>query len=293
MSVLGAPQVTPDGVFALVRFLSLHKGEVTDEEVVRWMSLATGSSAASGSTETLLDRINTLHAHSAALGFMSDSAWRLTQAAPKDMEEFGDALHAAFVSAAGQREVLDTYASLVVEVEMMGPGVLKAEVKKISDTLRERVQRKDEAGNSGNFNPTKWLPWMRWMTAMGLGFPGPRSIPFLPHPVQRLTRVVRGLPGLCDGGEMTAEDFLTAVGRAMPYVDRGTRYRSAWFRIQDTDALRPVSHVLSSALRDLHRRKVLELRYAGGDRADARTLSEDGSTPEVFASVRLGSGEVS
>ncbi|WNG26294.1 hypothetical protein F0U62_21400 [Cystobacter fuscus] len=291
MSVLGAPQVTPDGVFALVRFLSLHEGEVKTEEVVRWITLATGP-AAPGSGETLSDRVDTLRTHAAALGFMSDSAWRLTRAAPGGMEEFGDVLHEAFVSAPEQLEVLDTYASMVVELDRAGPDFLKKDVKLIANLLRERVQREDEAGNSGIFNPTRWSPWVRWMTAMGLGFPGPRAIPFLPHPIQRLTRVVRSLPALRDGGEMAAEDFLTSVGRAMPYLDRGVRYRAAWSRAQDTEARRPVSHVLSSALRDLHRRKVLELRFAGGDRAGVRRLSEDGSMPEAFASVRLGSGEV-
>jgi hypothetical protein len=174
---------------------------------------------------------------------------------------------------------------MVVEIELQGVAWLADAVENIANRLAERVKQPDRAGEKALFNSTRFPAFRSWATAMGIGLPGPDQVaPFFPHPVERLRRVVRSLDELSDGREIQADPFIRAIGRRMPYLDHGNRYEAAWFRANGRPP-NEISRVLSHALLDLERNKVLELRYEGGDRPGARRLADG---VRAFATVRLG-----
>ncbi|WP_438029749.1 hypothetical protein [Sorangium sp. So ce233] len=245
---------------------------------------ATTSAASPDRIENPATRVRDVRRVSENLGLIAKGSYRILEEAPKDWNEFGDLLHEKFIER-HQYDVIDTYASMVVEIELQGIGWLTGSGDSIANKLAERVREEDRAGQTAHFNETRRPAFQAWATAMGLGLPGPdRIAPFLPHPAARLVRVVRTLDELADGREMRADAFLEAIGRRMPYLDHGERYDAAWFRAKDRPA-REVSRVLSHALLDLERNRHLELRYEGGDRPGARRLADG---VRAFATVRLG-----
>ncbi|WP_437840065.1 hypothetical protein [Sorangium sp. So ce1153] len=283
-TVLGDPRVRPDVVLALMRFLGQCKSEPTEEEVSAWMLPATAFSASPDRVEHPAKRARNVRHVAEYLGLVAEDRYRLLEEAPKDWDAFGDLLHEKFIKH-HQYDVIDTYASMVVEIELQGTVWLTESGVNIATKLAERVREKDRAGETALFNDTRLPAFQAWATAMGLGLPGPDKVtPFFPHPAARLARVVRTLGELADGREMRADAFLEVIGRRMPYLDHGERYDAAWFRAKARPA-REVSRVLSHALLDLERNLHLELRYEGGDRPGARRLADG---VRAFATVRLG-----
>lgn len=283
-TVLGVPHVRPDAVLALVRFLGQCEAEPKEKEVCAWMLPATASPSSPERLDDPSKRATDVRRVAEHLGLVAKGGFRLLEEAPKDRDAFGDLLHEKFIERR-QYDVIDTYASMVVEIELQGTRWLSGSVESISHTLAERVKVEDRAGEKALFNDSRWAGFRAWVIAMGLGLPGPdRVAPFLPHPAARLARVVRTLDEFAHGNEMRADVFLESIGRRMPYLDHGERYDAAWFRAKDRPA-REVSRVLSHALLDLERNKHLELRYEGGDRPGARRLADG---VRAFATVRLG-----
>jgi hypothetical protein len=285
MSLLDAPQVTPDALFALLGFLATrpelaNMGKPVDE-IGRWMTL--GASTQPGAPK-LSERVEVVRSGAEALGFLRPRSCSLVDVVPHAWDAYCDELHARFVQFQDELEVLDAYASLVVLIETEEDlGFLTDPV----GLIRDHLQRHDGQGRAGNMNSTKWTAWKRWMIALGLGMPGLKGVAdFVPHPAPRLERVVQGIPELPSGNELRAEPFLNRIGRAMPYLDNGDRCLAAWKRAQKSPENRPLSHVLSTALRDLHRRQIIELRFAGGDRTGVVRLAPGGE-PESFTSVRI------
>lgn len=284
MTVLGVPQVRPDALLALWRFLVTCESEPSEEEVCTWMLPAMAAAASPERLDDPAKRVRDVRRVAENLGLVAKGGYRPLEAPPRSWDEFGDVLHARFIEHR-EYDVIDTYASMLVEIERHGVKWLADTAEKISLTLEERVKVPDRSGGKATFNSTRFSAFQAWTTAMGLGLPGPSYIaPFFPHPAARLARVVRSMAELTKGQEMRADAFLEAIGYRMPYLDHGERYDAAWFRANDRPA-REVSRVLSQALLDLERHKVLELRYEGGDRPGARRLAD---AVRAFATVRLG-----
>ncbi|WP_437277877.1 hypothetical protein WME90_42690 [Sorangium sp. So ce375] len=283
-TVLGDPHVRPDAVLALMRFLDQCKAEPTEEEVCAWMLPATASTTSPDRIENPATRVRDVRHVAEHLDLIVKGRYKLVKEAPKDWDEFGDLLHKNFIERR-QHDVIDTYASMVVEIELRGTGWLMGSVASIANKLADRVKQENQSQKGALFNPSRWAGFRAWAIAMGLGLPGPDKLaPFLPHPAARLARVVRTLDELAHGREMRADVFLESIGRRMPYLDHGERYDAAWFRVKDRPA-REVSRVLSYTLLDLERNRHLELRYEGGDRPGARRLADG---VRAFATVRLG-----
>ncbi len=286
MSTLSDPQSRQDALWALLRFLGEQPQPVEPEKVFSWMAPIMLLPSASGERkDDFKKRVRNLRALGERLGFIQTDGWHLVRPVPGRREEFLDQLHDAVRRSPSEAELLDIYAAMVVLVESKGSAWLG---ENPWNPLRDVLARPDVQGKTIFFNDTQWPVWVDWMTALGLGMPGPTGIArFIPHPVHRLARVAKTIPELAEGQEMPAPAFIYKLGQAMPYLDGGELWLDAWKRAGQT-ATREASIVLSNALRELHRRRILILGYEGGDRPEARRLAPGRPEPPSFASVRLG-----
>lgn len=282
MSVLSNPTLRPNAVAAVARFVA-QCGDTgcSLEELVVWAEDPDreGGEPAASICESLLRVARSLNLvrqgeNGRWFGTASDLAAR--------EEAVWNRVHEAFLTVDTEREVLDAYASLVVAVELNGPRVLNQSARDIADVLRHALSQPDDEGRTGTFNDTRWEVWVRWVTAIGLGFPGPRGIaPFLPVPARRVQEVL----GRWDPGELEARAFLRRLSQELPYLDGGARYDVALRRERKRPAGDHVSWALTQALRQLHREGRIRLRFEGGDREAAVPLYRDGLEPAAVASV--------
>ncbi|GAB6062559.1 hypothetical protein [Deferrisoma palaeochoriense] len=282
MSVLRDPTVRPNAVAAVTRFVAqCGDAGCTLDELVVWAedpAREEGGSARS-ICESLLGVASSLD----LVRQGENGRWFGTAGDLAVSEEaVWNRAHKAFLTEDSEQEVLDAYASLIVAVEVVGPGVLSQRARDIADLLRHALSQPDNKGRTGTFNDTRWDVWVRWMTALGLGFPGPRGIvPFLPVPARRIQAVLQGW----GPGELEAREFLQRLGQELPYLDGGTRYQVALRRERGRPAGDHVSWALTQALRQLHREGRIQLRFEGGDREAAVPLYRDGLEPAAVASV--------
>lgn len=288
MKVLGNPRVRPDMVWALIRLLKEADGGLDESLVAQWMlpPLRAGSTDAQHPLkELLLDVGRTAE----ELGFIRISErWALTDAASvSGLDEFTDALHAALIKA-HEWDILDTYASLITEVERRGMTWLSDAAKRVADTLRDVVGRPVPNEPDVVMNSTRWASWVEWTTFIGLGVPGPQGVaPFFPTPKRRLKRWLQTAPKLREKEIFSAEEFARQIAADLPYLDGGTRYEVARQR-SEIASNRKLSRVLSSTLRDLHRDGVIALEYQGGDQVGALSLHPDDSDIQAFLTIRIG-----
>ena len=284
MTVLGTPEAQPGAVWALWRFVNGCQTAPSDDEVYTWMLPAFTLAETKEKKQRARDKVESVRKISTDLGFLLDGRWQATRPAPQTWVEFGDEVHEAFCQRDSVRDVLDVFASMVVEVDQQGPAWLSSKTEEVAERLRDRVRSAEI-----NFNYTKWRAWTAWTTAMGLGIPGPSGIAtYFPHPADRLARLAVTMTE-ARGEGMAAKAFLAAVGRSMPYLDGGVLNDAAWGRVKDRPG-RPVSLILSNVLRDLNDRGVINLVYDGGDQEGAVTLANDGRRPEAFATVSIAEG---
>jgi hypothetical protein len=290
MKLLGAPEVRPDAVFALLNFLSGVEGDLSEKEVCDWMVPALARAAVAQSVVTaeradgLRKRIRSIRDAAAELGYVREGEWKLRKKAPKDRLEFADAVHDALI-AAEQWDIVDAYASVVVECDR-DPGWMRGMTgAEIATRIRDRLNVPVD-GETAVFNKERWSAWTSWTTTIGLGTPGPKDVAaFLPHPARRLRRLLRSRSAP-KTSEVPAGEFMSWVAEHMPYLDGGARHLVAWQRTGDR-AGAEVSRVLTGALLDLDRQGDIELRYEGGDRRDARQMASISNQPRAFASVRI------
>lgn len=289
MKLLGAPEVRPDAVLALINFLSEVDGEVSERDVCDWMVPALARAAVAQSVITaeradgLRKRIRSIRDAAVELGYVREGEWRLQKKAP-DRLEFADAVHDALI-AAGQWDIIDAYASLVVECDREPGWMRDMTSAEIATRIRDRLNVPVD-GETAVFNKERWNAWMSWTTTIGLGTPGPKDVAaFLPHPVRRLQRLLRSRSAP-KKSEVPAGEFMSWVAEHMPYLDGGARHLVAWQRTGDRRGAE-LSRVLTGALLDLDRQGDIELRYQGGDRRDARQMALISNQPRAFASVRI------
>ncbi len=281
-------------VFSLLRLMDANDGSMNADEVFAWMGPSVASDATSPTAKKTMELIEHTADVARSLGFIQEKRWALERPAPSDYITFGYELHDAFL-ATQEWDVIDTYASLIVEIELQGVNwMIGLSAADLAKRLGERVQKPasdspSRPKESANMNPSRWAAWRSWATAAGLGVPGPANVSeFFPNPVLLVERVARSHPQLQSGSELTAPEFLKVISKELPFLDNGARAVVAWERAGNAPRIGgPVSFVLSASLRELHYRKVLELRFEGGDRAGARQLHSDGSELESFATVRL------
>ncbi|MBI4817030.1 MAG: hypothetical protein HY791_12275 [Deltaproteobacteria bacterium] len=282
--VLSDPQVRPDIVWALLRLIEERGPGATDQEIVGWMAPATLKASAHGEErggdDSLAKRVKDARSVASKLGLMQADGWQLVSSAPATRGEFADLIHSKCLELK-LWELFDPFASFVVEIEREGVAWCGSREQTVA-RLRDRLQRADPEDVSGYINETQWVAWIDWVTSLGLGYGGPKFAQFFPQPTQRLSRMISRLARLEETGEVTADYFLDAVGRELPYLDRGDRYKAAWYRAGGK-AGREVSITLSNALRELHKANVIELRHTGGD-ANARRLADPlgGSSGSTF-----------
>lgn len=292
MKILGQPQVRPDMVFSLLRLLDASGGAMEEGEVFAWLAPSVASDKASLTAKKTKELITDIAETARALGFVKERCWELARPVPCDHTEFRYALHDALL-AIREWDVVDTYASLIVEIELKGVGwMTELSQENVAKKLGERVSiaasdGPDAPPEAAVMNFSRWAAWRSWATAAGLGLHGPAEVGgFFPNPAGLVERVVRNHPVLRDGHALEAPDFLEAIAKDLPYLDGGKRAAVAWQRAGDAPRV-GVSYVLSTSLRELHDRDVIELRFEGGDRAGARRLYDDESEIEAFATVGL------
>lgn len=295
MKILGQPQVRPDMVISLLRLLDASGGAIEEDEAFAWMAPSVASDGSSLTAKRVKELVSQVAEVARALGFIKERCWELACPAPSDHDEFGYALHDALL-AAREWDIVDTYASLIVEIELKGVDWMsQLSQEDLANRLGERVSvpASDDPHaslESAVMNSSRWAAWRSWATTAGLGFQAPAEVGgFFPNPARLVERVARNHPVLRAGRELEAPDFLQAIATELPYLDGGKRAAVAWQRSRDAPRV-GVSFVLSTSLRELHDRKVIELRFEGGDRAGARRLYDDESEIEAFATIGLGKG---
>lgn len=295
MSILSQPQVTPDALFALVRFVArtpeLAKEPEPIAEIARWM-VARPASAPGG--EDLARRVRLIHHEAERLGFIEGG--RLAVSDPtEDWDAFCDALHVAVLRSEGQEELFEAYAALVVLLEnpAIDPTFLRTQ-DAMSGALRDALPMRGGEDGTRGFNSTKLSAWALWMSAVGLGFGGPSDVAyFLPFPARRLERMAASLrdPELVSETGMSAATFLRWVGDVLPYLDGGSLFRAAASKARLPDKGSQLSYVLSAALRDLDARRVLQLLLPFGDQPGSFKLCPEVERGRAFSHVRLSRGE--
>jgi len=171
-----------------------------------------------------------------------------------DREAFADVVHRRLVRANQDDAdfvLLEMLAWMVVRThrENAESWINAGSIVNMCDLAKMDLWPEEEG--RGRFNDTKWQPWVRWITFLGLAeaFQNARLHVTL---YERLSRIISEVgEELGKGKAIPARTFLAAIAARMPYIDGGTIYASVAARL----ALGSPGHLsptLSDALRELH-----------------------------------------
>lgn len=293
MSLMSDTQGTPERVWSLVNLLRAHGGGLSREGVRVWLDPF--------DTDTQGTAIQQTTGAAASLDLVESdrsagSVRLLASDLPGTLADFADWVHAKLVRTPpehGNSVVLEAYAWFIATCAREESTVWIERESADSLTDRIRVDLTSET-EQGRFNKTRYPRWRDWIAFMGLGLdlPIPSGQSFYPSATIRLEREMATLRDrFGTGAEITAEAFLNALVRRMPYLDGGDLFRTAATRIRWPPPARRLSIVSSSALRDLDDDGVLELKMHG-DAPNAFTLHPDPThKKQAFVSVVLKPGE--
>ena len=291
MSVLSSPQGTPERVWSLVAGLASLGGStdrVTFDSLINPGYEKDGSDVRAKATLAS----NALGAAS-SLGLIDagrETATLSIEPPGEYLPDFADHIHDRLISLAPDHvdtPILDAYAWVAAESDRTGglSWIYEMSQADFADTANAGLVGEDEAGKP--MNPTKVVPWRRWLAFMGLGMALPLGqVPDFPTPSARLARELERM-GLAPDTVLSADQFITAIAARMPYLDRGRLFAQACQRIGHSQSARRLSPLMSIALRDLHDEGIIRL-HVSGDAADRLRLSEDSAHAfDAFTTVTL------
>lgn len=275
MSLMSDTQGTPERVWALVRLVAANGGRLPREDVRHWLDpLHSDAGEATAITQTVgaassLELVN----HDTTSKSLNLSINEL----PSDLAAFGDWVHKRLVRLSDSHSdavVLRAFAWFVANsAKQKGMTWMNGRsTGDIADSIRSTLGTDSEGAT---FNATRYPRWRDWIAFLGLGYAVPfrGSAIFLPYVVDRMRRIQHDL-FKDTAAEVDARAFLTRLSNLMPYLDGGALFDDMAQRIGWAPTVGQLSPVTSTALRQLHDRRILELRTYGDTRDDC-TLSPD------------------
>jgi len=140
----------------------------------------------------------------------------------------------------------------------------------------------DLSGGERRFNSTKFIGWRTWAAYLGWGwvYPFGRSSALMPDATRRLEPLLPDL--LPDSSPVRIDDFMEQLKDRCPELDGGSVYQHCWSAVRPNEPYaNQLSLMLSTALRALHARQVIQLRRERDSselrllyRAEGQTLYE-------------------
>jgi hypothetical protein len=227
-----------------------------------------------------------------SLGFLENRSGKICLAS-KDIassfSEFSDQAHRRLCDVPdddADAVMFEALAWIIASIEQQNSTswLNESTAKELAGKINEGLPDlpKNKQSEDRRFNDTKLTPWKRWIEFLGLGF-DTDLVGFYPAIAGRLKRE---LTFFDSEKELGVNQFLGALAKRMPYIDGGSVYGSAVARLRLTRSPPRLSRVLSTALRELHDEKILELRTLG-DAANAISLWKDSHEISSVLTVRL------
>jgi hypothetical protein len=273
VSLLTATQGTPNRVFALLRLLR-EAGEALPADVIAgWLvpRNTIGREEVSRPKEALEQTLSAAR----SLCLISDGTPVSAMVeVPNAIEGFADLAHHQLCSLPGDDAnalVLKVYAWFVIRAERESASLHRPDREALVAEIDGAFPR-SENEEAKTFNTTKFRPWVRWVSFLGLGTELPNT-PFFPYPVERLLRELRMIA--TDQGFDRDLDFRAVqseISKRMPYLDEGEVFLEMSRRMGLRT--RTLSRVLSTALRELHQEGQIQLT-ALGDSAERVAFAPD------------------
>ena len=275
MSLMSDTQGTPERVWALVRLVAVHGGQMPREEVRHWLD-PLHSDAREGTAVT-----QTVGAASSLALVNHDKTSKSLilgiNEFPSDLAAFADWVHERLVGLSESHAdavVLRAFAWFVANSakQQRMTWMNGRSTNDVTDSIRSVLGTDSEGAT---FNATRYPRWRDWIAFLGLGYDVPfrGGAIFLPYVVDRMRRIQNNL-FKDTGAEVDAKAFLARLSNLMPYLDGGTLFDDMAQRIGWSPTMGRLSPVTSTALRELHDRRVLELQTYGDTRDDC-ALSPD------------------
>jgi hypothetical protein len=283
LSLLSDTQGTPERVWSLLRLLAASGGAASFADVNAWMNPDFRGGTAD--RDSLQGALRQTIGAASSLGLVEMTGrnqYRLKKDLPNSLDGFADLVHSRLVAAdsnAADSVMFEAYGAVVALTEKHGgtgwAGRTRTDVAADIDHALRPVETRD---GERRFNDTKYAPWVRWMTFLGLGYEAPMAggrTAFYPYPAERLSREFSALgDDLPPKREHEADLVLPFLSRRMPYLDGGRWFQAAAERLAVSLPPQSLTRVLSGALRDLHDDGRLLLAMLG-DTASAYTLGRD------------------
>jgi len=299
MSLLSDTQGTPERVWSLLRLLDASGGAMPFADLNTWMNPDFRGKPADRDSQGALRQTIGAAVSLGVAEMTGRNQYRLAVDLPNSLDGFADLVHRRLATTSSDDAdsvMFEAYGAAVALTEKHGgtswAGRTKADVAAdIDHALRPDENRDGER----RFNDTKYAPWVRWMTFLGLGYEVPVAggrTAFFPYPAERLlcelTALTENLP---PEREHEADVVLHLLSRPLPYLDGGRFFLDAAERLAVSLPPRSLTRVMSGALRDLHDDEWLRLAMLG-DTASAYTLARDPAHPlRTFKTVLIHAPE--
>jgi len=273
MSLLTATQGTPARVYGLVRLLHEAGEALPTDTIAGWLVPRNiiGRDEVVRPKEALEQTISAAR----SLRLISDnSRVSPTVPVPDAIEGFADVAHrqlCALPNDDANIVVLKVYAWFVIRADQ-DPGSLYRPGREALAAEIDGAFPRSEGEEARTFNSTKFAPWARWVSFLGLGSELPNA-PFFPYPAERVLRELRAIAAV-DGFDTDLEfrDVRNQLSKRMSYLDGGEIFGEMSQRLGLRT--RTLSRVLSNVLRDLHQEGQIQLT-ALGDSAERVPFAPD------------------
>jgi hypothetical protein len=273
MSLLTATQGTPARVYGLVRLLHEAAEALPTDTIAGWLVPRNiiGRDEVVRPKEALEQTISAAR----SLRLISEnSPVSPTVPVPDAIEGFADVAHrqlCALPNDDANIVVLKVYAWFVIRADQ-DPGSLYRPGREALAAEIDGAFPRSEGEAARTFNSTKFAPWARWVSFLGLGSELPNA-PFFPYPAERVLRELRAIAAV-DGfdTDLDFRDVRNQLSRRMSYLDGGEIFGEMSQRLGLRT--RTLSRVLSSVLRDLHQEGQIQLT-ALGDSAERVPFAPD------------------
>ncbi|MCH4267457.1 MAG: hypothetical protein LKF80_03550 [Brevundimonas sp.] len=274
MSLLTDTQGTPERVWSAVCITAAEGGKISRDDLWAWLNPDFIQSGQPRQASGDAHRQTVGAASSLGLLTLEAGQYVLDGQVSTDYSAYADDVHDR-LCASGREDpnflMLETYAWLGLAADARGTEWAAA--SDFADHVEEALGDPTAGDGARRFNSTKQAPWRRWMRLIGLAVELPTRLGFHPNVTHRL-RVELERAELPVGTPLPAAEVMTAIGRRMPYLDRGTLRADIAARCGLANDPARVSRLMSTALRDLHDDGVIEL-VSRGDATGYVDLSPD------------------
>jgi hypothetical protein len=287
MSLLSDTRGTPRNIWAMVKLLAVHKGELDRDVLVGWMDPFNKTLDVHGNTISGNPLNSTIGAAS-SLDLIENNRSNnkiklLLTSSPKTISDFADFVHQRLAGIPFEHPdsvILEAFSWFLASSAKQKKTTWIKDFNRtsLSEAINTALMTENSKEPEDNrFNSTKMPYWREWISFLGLGIetPSTQQQVFYPYITERLNREINELSSKFGFDvEIEASDFLRELRKRMPYIDEGTHFKLAAKRIGFNPAPRELSIVFSTALRELQDDGVIDLKMYG-DARDAFILSGD------------------